>query len=146
MKGVIIVVVVVVIGYGLVQWMEIFKANSDFGEKVDHQINFVNENSMDTVKQSVIADAKALGIDVTTNDVHIAYEDTEQQTVAQNLVGRKVGVDFVNKRVTITVNYVAHILGIPCHETVTQAGIRQVQAPRKRETPEMEQLLNATPQ
>jgi hypothetical protein len=146
MRGAIIAVVVVVIGYGLVQWMEIFKANSDFGEKVDHQLNFVDENSMDTVKQSVIADAKALGIDVTTNDIHIAYEDTEQQTVAQNFVGKKIGVDFVNKRVSITVDYVAHILGIPCHESVTQSVIRQVQGPRKRESPEMEQLLNATPQ
>jgi len=146
MKGVITAVVVVAIGYGLVQWMEIFKANSDFSDKVDHQLNFVNENSMDTVKQSVIADAKALGIDVKPNDVRIGYEDTEQQTVAQGFVGKKIGVDFVNKRVTITVDYVAHILGIPCHENVTQSGIRQVQAPRKRESPELEQLLNATPQ
>ena len=146
MKGLIIAVVVVAIGYGLVQWMEIFKANSDFADKLDHQLNFVNETSMNTVKQSVIADAKALGIDVTPNDIHIAYEDTEQQTVAQNLVGRKIGVDFVNKRVSITVDYVAHILGIPCHENVTQSGIRQVQAPRKRASPELEQLLDATPQ
>ena len=145
MKGVIIAAIIVAIGYGLVQWMEILKANSDFGEKVDHQLNFVDENSMGTVTQSIIADAKALGIDVTTNDIHIAYEDTEQQTVAQNFVGRKIGVDFVNKRVTITVDYLAHILGIPCHENVTQSRIRQVQAPRKRESPELEQLLNATP-
>ena len=43
MKGFIIAVVVVVIGYGIVQWMEIFKANSDFGERVDRQLNFVGE-------------------------------------------------------------------------------------------------------
>ncbi|MGO9610750.1 MAG: hypothetical protein ACLPT4_14035 [Verrucomicrobiia bacterium] len=146
MKGFIIAVVVVVIGYGAVQWMEVFKANSDFSERVDRQINFVNENSMDTVKQSVIADAKALGIDVTTNDIHIAYEDTEQQTVAQNLVSKKIGVDFVNKLVTIKVDYVQHILGIPCHETVTQARVVSVQGPRKRSSPEMQQLLDATPQ
>jgi hypothetical protein len=146
MKGFIIVVLVVVIGYGVVQWMEVFKANSDFGERVDHQLNFVGENSMDTVKQSVIADAKGLGIDVTTNDIQIAYEDTEQATVAQNLVSKKIGVDFVNKRVSITVDYVQHILGIPCHEKVTEARIRQVQAPRKQSSPEMQQLLDATPQ
>jgi hypothetical protein len=146
MKGVIIAVVVVVIGYGMVQWMEIFKANSDFGDKVERQLNFVDENSMDTVRQSVVADAKALGIDITTNNVHIAYEDTEQQTVAQNLVNKKIGVDFVNKRVSITVDYVAHILGVPRHENVAESRIRQVQAPRKRVGPEMEQLLDATPQ
>ena len=146
MKGFIIAVVVVVIGYGVVQWMEVFKANSDFGERVDRQINFVNENSMDTVKQSVIADAKTLGIDVTTNDIHIAYEDTEQQTVAQSLVSKKIGVDFVNKLVTIKVDYVQHILGIPCRENVTQARIVSVQGPRKRSSPEMQQLLDAAPQ
>jgi len=146
MKGLIIAVIVVAIGYGVVQWMEIFKANSDFSDKVAGQLNFVNENSMDAVKQSVIADAKALGIDITANDVHIAYEDTEQQTVAQNLVGKKVGVDFVNKLVTIKVDYVPHILGIPCHKNVTQSSIVSVQAPRKQSSPEMEQLLNATPQ
>ena len=146
MKGVIIAVVVVVIGYGMVQWMENLKAKTDFDERVDHQLDFVNENSMDTVKQSVVTDAKGLGIDITTNDVHITYEDTEQQTVAQNLVSKKIGVDFVNKLVTIKVDYVQHILGVPCHENVTQARIVSVQAPRKRSSPEMQQLLDATPQ
>lgn len=146
MKGLIIAVIVVAIGYGAVQWMEMLKANNDFAEKVDQQVNFVAENTMDTVKQSVIADAKALGINVTTNDIHVTYEDTEQATVAQNLVNKKIGVDFVNKRVSITVDYVQHILGIPCHQQVTETRIRSVQAPRKRESPEMQQLLESTPQ
>ncbi len=146
MKGFIIVVVVVVLGYGMVQWMHNFKANGDFAERVDRQLNFVDENSMDRVKQDVVNDAKALGIDITPKDVQVAYEDTEQQSVAQNLVGKKIGVDFTNKRVTITVDYTQHILGIPSHQTVTQTRIRQVQAPRKQVSPEMQQLLDATPQ
>jgi hypothetical protein len=146
MKGLVIVVVVVVLGYGMVQWMGIFKANTDFAARVDRQVAFVDENSMDRVKQDVVADAKSLGIDLTTNDVHIAYEDTEQQSVAENLVSKKIGVDFTNKRVTITVDYIQHILGIPSHQTVTQTRIRQVQAPRKQVSPEMQQLLDATPQ
>ncbi|MGD1021083.1 MAG: hypothetical protein ABSA12_17395 [Verrucomicrobiia bacterium] len=146
MKGFIITVIVVAIAYGAIQWMEIFKANTDFAGRVGAQVNLVDPNSMDTVKQSLIADAKSLGIDITTNDIHITYEDTEQQTVAQNLVGKKIGVDFVNKLVTIKVDYVQRILGIPCHENVTQAGIRQTQAPRKQTSPEMQQLLDAAPQ
>jgi hypothetical protein len=146
MKGFIIAVLVIVVGYGFVRWVEVFKANADFSDRVAHQVDFVDEKSMDTVKQSVIADAKALGIDIAANDVHITYEDTEQQTVAQNLVGKKIGVDFVNKLATIKVDYVQHILGIPCHESVTQAHIRSVQAPRKQSSPEMQQLLDATPQ
>ena len=101
---------------------------------------------MDTVKQSVIADAKGLGIDITTNDIQITYEDTEQTTVAQSLVSKKIGVDFINKRVNITVDYVQRILGIPSHQSVTQTRIRQIQAPRKQSSPEMQQLLDATPQ
>jgi hypothetical protein len=146
MKGLIIGVVVVVLGYGMVQWMNNFKANTDFAARVDGQLNFVDENSMDKVRQDVVADAKALGIDITTNDVRIAYEDTEQQSVAENLVGKKIGVDFTNKRVTITVDYTQHILGISSHQTVTKTRIRQVQAPRKQVSPEMQQLLDATPQ
>jgi hypothetical protein len=146
MKGFIIAVIVLAIGYGAVQWMEIFKANSDFAEKVDGQLNFVDEHSMDTVKQSVVGDAKALGIEITTNNVRITYEDTEQQSVAQGLVSKKIGVDFINKRVSITVDYVQRILGIPSHQSVTQTRIRQIQAPRKQSSPEMQQLLDATPQ
>ncbi|MGA2602615.1 MAG: hypothetical protein ABSG14_00155 [Verrucomicrobiia bacterium] len=146
MKGIIIAVVVVLIGYGIVQWMEIFKTNIDFNDRVARQLDSVDENSMDTVKQNVVADAKSLGIDITTNDIHITYEDTEQRSVAQNLVGKKIGVDFVNKLVTIKVDYVQRILGIPCRENVTQAHVRSVQAPRKQSSPEMQQLLDATPQ
>jgi hypothetical protein len=146
MKGFIIAVVVVVIGYGVVRWMDVFKANTDFSDRVAHQVDFVDEKSMDTVRQAVIADAKALGIDITADDVHITYEDTDQQTVAQNLVSKKIGVDFVNKLATIKVDYVQHILGIPFHESVAQAHIRSIQAPRKQSSPEMQQLLDATPQ
>jgi hypothetical protein len=146
MKAFIIILVIVVIGYGGVKGMEMFKTRGDFAERVDKQLNFVSETSMDSVKQDLVADAKKLGIDIVPGDIQIAYEDTEQHTVAQNLVGRKISVQFVNKRVTISVNYVQHILGIPFHENVTQSHIRQVEAPRKETSPEMQQLLDATPQ
>jgi hypothetical protein len=146
MKGIIIAVVVVIVGYGFVQWVEIFKTNIDFNDRVARQLDSVDEHSMDTVKQSIVADAKSLGIDITTNDIQITYEDTEQRSVAQNLVGKKIGVDFFNKLVTIKVDYVAHILGIPSRENVTQAHVRSIQAPRKQSSPEMQQLLDATPQ
>jgi hypothetical protein len=146
MKAFIIVLIIAVIGYGGVKAMEMFKTKGDFADRVDRQLNFVSETSMDSVKQDVIADAKKLGIDIEPGDIQIAYEDTEQHTVAQNIVGRKLGAQFVNKRVTISVNYVQHILGIPFHENVTQSHIRQVEAPRKEPSSEMQQLLEATPQ
>ena len=146
MKAFVIVLIIVLIGYGGVKGMEMFKTKGDFAGRVDKQLNFVSETSMDSVKQDLVADAKKLGIDIVPGDIQIAYEDTEQHTVAQNLVGRKIGVQFVNKRVTISVNYVQHILGIPFHENITQSHIRQVEAPRKETSPEMQQLLDATPQ
>ena len=146
MKGFIIIVIVVLIGYGFVQGLQVFKANGDFAERVDHELDSVDPNSMDSVKQDLIADAKKFGIDITTNDIHILYEDTDQRTVAQNLVGHKLDVQFVNKRVAISVNYTQHILGISLPENVTQSHVRQVEAPRKQPSPEMQQLLDATPQ
>jgi len=145
-KGFLILAVVLLVGYGGIKGLEVFKANSDFAERVEHQLDFVDENSMNTVRQDLVADAKKLNIDITTNDVHILYEDTEQQTVAQGFVARKVGVDYLNKRIAIDVPYVQHILGIPFHEDVTQTKIKQVEAPRKQISPEMQQLLESAPQ
>ena len=86
------------------------------------------------------------GIDLVADNIHILYEDTEQRTVAQGIVGRKVGVDFINKRIAINVAYVQHILGIPFHQDITQTKIKQVEAPRKQVSPEMQQLLESAPQ
>lgn len=146
MKGMIILVVVLLIGYAGLTSMKQFKTNGDFAERVNHELNFVDENSMDSVKQDLINDAKKMDIDLKPEDIHIKYEDTEQRTEAQHLVGNKLDVTFVNKFVSITVDYVQPILGIPFHKEITDSHVRQVQAPRKEPSPEMKQLLDATPQ
>jgi preprotein translocase subunit SecF len=142
----IILVVVLLIGYAGLTSMKQFKTNGDFAERVNHELNFVDENSMDSVKQDLINDAKKMDIDLKPEDIHIKYEDTEQRTEAQHLVGNKLDVTFVNKFVSITVDYVQPILGIPFHKEITDSHVRQVQAPRKEPSPEMKQLLDATPQ
>ena len=146
MKGMIALVVVLLIGYAGLTWMKQFKTNGDFAERVDHELNFVDENSMGTVKQDLVNEAKKLGIDLKPADIYIKYEDTEQRTEAQHLVGNKLDVTFVNKLVTITVDYVQPILGIPFHKEITQSHIRQIQAPRKEPSPEMKQLLDSSVQ
>jgi hypothetical protein len=146
MKGMIALVVVLLIGYAGLTGMKQFKANTDFSERVFHETNFVDENSMDSVKKDLIGEAEKLGIDLKPDDIHIKYEDTEQRTEAQHLVGNKLDVTFVNKLVTITVDYTQPILAIPFHKEITQSHIREVQAPRKEPSPEMKQLLDATPQ
>ena len=143
MKGMIILVVALLIGYAGFTGMKQFKTNGDFAERVVHELNFVDENSMDSVKQDLVTDAKKLRIDLTPDNIHIKYEDTEQRTEAQHLVGNRLDVTFVNKLVTITVDYVQPILGIPFHKEITQSHIRQIQAPRKEPSPEMKQLLDS---
>ena len=146
MKVMIALVVVLLIGYAGLTGMKQFKTNGDFAERVNHELNFVDENSMDSVKQDLVNDAKKLGIDLKPADIYIKYEDTQQRTEAQHLVGNRLDVTFVNKLVTITVDYVQPLLGIPFHKEITQSHIRQIQAPRKEPSPEMKQLLDATPQ
>jgi preprotein translocase subunit SecF len=143
MKGMIVLVVALVIAYAGFTAMKQFKTNGDFSERVIHELNFVDENSMDTAKQDLVNEAKKLGIDLRADDISIRYEDTEQRTEAQHLVGNKLDVTFVNKLVTITVNYVQPILGIPFHKGITESHIRQIQAPRKEPSPEMKQLLDS---
>ena len=146
MKGMIALVIVLLIGYAGLTGMKQFKTNGDFTERIIHELNFVDENSMDSVKQDLINDAKKLGIDLKLDDIHIRYEDTEQRTEAQHLVGNKLDVTFVNKLVTITVDYTQPILLIPFHKEITQSHIRQIQAPRKEMSPEMKQLLDSNQQ
>lgn len=146
MKRLIVVLIVVVIGYGFVQGLHALKAKNDFAERVDHQLDFVSDTTMDSVKQDLIADAKKLDIDLAPADISITYEDTEQRTLAQGIVGARLDVQFFNKRIEINVNYVQHILGIPFHENIIQSKIRQVQAPRREPSPEMKQLLESAPQ
>lgn len=146
MKVMIALVVVFLIGYAGLTAMKQFKTNGDFAERVDHELNFVDENSMDSVKQDLVNDATKMGIDLKPEDIHIKYEDTEQRTEAQHLVGNRLDVTFVNKLVTITVDYVQPLLGIPFHKEITQSHIREIQAPRKEPSPEMKQLLDSTAQ
>ena len=85
MKGLLIVVIVVLIGYGFVQSLHALKAKSDFAERVDHQLDFVSDTTMDSVKQDLIADAKKFDIVLAPTDIEIVYEDTEQRSIAQSI-------------------------------------------------------------
>ena len=144
MKGVIILILVVVAGYGFVQTINVYKAKSDFATRLEHQLDFVDNNSMDSVKQTLVQEAQKLGIALTPDNIHIAYEDTEQRTVAQKLVGKKLSTQFTNKRATISVHYTARILGFPVAEDIANSHIRQVEAPRMPLRPEERQLLDPT--
>jgi hypothetical protein len=144
MKAVIIVIVLLVIGYGFVQGLNVYKAKGDFAGRVERELNFVDGNSMDAAKQELVQEAQKFGIALVPENIRITYEDTEQHTVAQQLVGKRLGAQFTNKRITINVRYTARILGIPVGEDITASTIKQVEAPRMPTTPEQRQLLDAT--
>lgn len=144
MKAVIIVIVLVVLGYGFVQGLNVYKAKSDFAGRVGRELDFVDGNSMDSAKQDLVQEAQKFGIQLVPDDIHITYEDSSQRTVAQQLVGNKLGAQFTNKRITINVHYTARILGIPVGEDITGSTIKQVEAPRMPMRPEERQLLDPT--
>ncbi len=144
MKGVIILIVVLAIGLGMVQGMKLFKAKSDFTERVDHELNYVDNSPVDTVKKDLVQEAQKYGIQLAPENIQVSMEDSEQRTVAQKLVANKLGTQYTNKKVTIKLNYTARVLGIPLGQEITSSKIKQVEAPRMPERPEERKLLDPT--
>jgi hypothetical protein len=143
MKAVFWLIVLALIGYIGVRAATAFKAKTDLATRVEQRLDFVDETSIDLVKQDLVRDAQNLGIQLKPENIQVLYEDTEQRTVAQQLVGRRIaGTQFSNKRITISVHYAVPILGIPMKQDITGSKIRQVQAPRREPSPEMKQLLD----
>jgi preprotein translocase subunit SecF len=144
MKGVIILIVVLAIGLGMVQGMKLFKAKSDFTERVDRELNFVDSSPVDAVKHDLVQEAQKYGIQLAPENIQVSMEDTEQRTVAQKLVANKLGTQYTNKKVTIKLNYTARILGIPLGQEITSSKIKQVEAPRMPMPAEERKLLDPT--
>lgn len=143
MRGAIIAIVaLIVIGYIGSKAGNIYKARGDLEQSVAHYLDFVDDKSIDWVKQKLVEEGRGLGVDLTPDDIHVGYEDTQQQTFAQNVVGGRLGTQFINKRATISVTYDAHLLGIPLHQEIHNSRIKQIQVHQPRATdPLMNQLL-----
>ena len=143
-NAIVLVIVLVVAGFAVVQGSAAYKARIDLAQRVEYQLDFVDQSSMNSVKQDIIHDAAKVGIDLRPHDIHIAYEDTEVRSVAQQIVGGRIGTQFTNKRISITVQYKMHILGIPFGQDITRSKIKQVGAPRMPMRSEERQLLDPT--
>ena len=142
-KFLIAVVVIGLIWYTGSQLADIYKAKTDLAKVVDQQLDFVNESSQAAVKQKLVDEARKLGVDLSPADIHIKYEDTDVRSVAQNFTARIA--TFVNKRAEIKLSYNAYLAVIPLRQEIEDSKIEHIQA-RERERPEMQQLLDATPQ
>ena len=144
MKGIVILVIVLAIGYGFIQGLNVFKAKSDFTERVDHELNYVDNSPVDTIKKDLVQEAQKLGIQLVPENIQVSMEDSEQRTVAQKLVANKLGMQYTNKKLTIKLNYTARILGIPLGQEITSSKIKQVEAPRMPMPAEERKLLDPT--
>jgi hypothetical protein len=145
MKALIVIVIVVLLITGVVQASKMWKAMSDLQARAEHYLDFVDEKSFDSVKQGLSADAAKLGIDLPVGNIDIEYEDTEQRTLAQKMVGGKLGAQFTNKLVHIGAHYTARILLIPVTQTVSASHIRQVAAPVMPPSKATQELLDSNP-
>jgi hypothetical protein len=145
MKAVIVIVIVVLLITGVVQASKMFKANTDLQSRAEHYLDFVDEASLESVKKDLAADAKKLDIDLPTGTIEISYKDTEDKSMAQKLVGGRLGAQFTNKLVTITAHYTARILLVPVTQTVDAHRIRQVAAPVLPPSKATQELLDSNP-
>jgi hypothetical protein len=143
-NALILVIVLAVAGYAVVQASTAYKAHTDLAQRVEYQLDFVDESSTNAVKQDIVKDAAKVGIELRPHDIRIVYEDTEVRSVAQQIVGGRLGTQFTNKRISITVQYKMHILGIPFAQDITRSKIKQAGAPRMPMRSEERQLLDPT--
>ncbi len=135
MKNVLAVVVtMLLVAYLVARITTVYKARTDLTDRVEYRLDFVDETSLDSIKQDLIHDAKNCGIDLAPGDIHIVYENSGQLTVPQQIVGNRLQMRFTNKQVGISVHYTANILGIRFAQDITQTKIKQVEQ-RMPETP-----------
>lgn len=147
MKNVIVIVIaLVLVGYVAVQASTAYRSHTELANRVEYHLDFVSAPGDTNVTQDIVHDARKFGIDVRPSDIRIIYDDTQQRSVAQQIVGNRLGTQFTNKRIAINVHYTARILGIPIGQDITRSKIKQVAAPRQEPSSEMKSLLDAVPQ
>jgi hypothetical protein len=112
MKKLIGILLLVVIGVAIYQVSTATATRMTLNSRVGSRLDEVDANTMDRVRQEVIADAGKLGLVLKTAQIGIQYEDSNVEAAAQRLVG-KIGMQFQNKRATIVVHYDASICGVP---------------------------------
>ena len=129
MKSTIVVVVLVVLAASAaVQVGSLYLAKGNLQEVVDQALYSVDDSSKDEVKGNIAAKALKLGIALSASQITIVYEDADARLIAQKLVGKKVPVEFKNKRVVIDLRYVASVVGFQVPQQIHASKIRQISA------------------
>jgi len=139
---IVIVVALLLTVYTVAQVGTMDRAKGDLDTFVQRTLDFVDETAKDSVKTDIVQTAHKLGIEVETGDIDVVYEDSDVPTIPQRMVGR-LNAQFTNKRVVISLRYVAHVLGLPVHQQITAAKIRQVAAPVMHPNKATQELLDS---
>jgi len=143
MKAIVITTVVVMVFCAGLQVLTTFKTNSDLSDLAKRYLELVDGKSAVSVKQDLARDAQKLGVTLAPEHIQITYEDTDIQSMAQRIVGRKLGAQYQNKRVGIVIHYTAHIALLPFAQEVAEMKIIQVAAPVIPPTKQAQELLDS---
>ncbi len=117
----------------------IIVGRTNLTNRLDRDLEMVDESSFDKVRQDVIKEAARLGIELQPADITIIYEDTEHLVYPQRVVSGFA--QFKNKKVEIRARYRASVLGIGWPQEASASKIRQLQVKRASPGPEYDELL-----
>ena len=127
MRGTIFVVVFLLVAvYAAAQIGSAYLAKSNLQEFVEQTLFSVDDSAQDEVKHNILAKAQKLGITISASNIDVVYEDADTRLVSQRIVGKKVPLEFKNKRIIITCRYVATVAGFPLQQQVHASTIKQV--------------------
>ena len=141
-SSIVIVVLLLLAVYGLAQVGTMFRAKGDLETFVQRTLDFVDETTKESVKNDISQTAYKLGITVIVSNIDVVYEDSDEPTIPQRLTGR-LGTQFINKRVVISLRYVAHVMSVPVHQQITKSEFRQVAAPVVQPNKATQELLDS---
>ena len=144
MKAFVVIGALVLVVVLSIQLSTMYKAKVDLQNRVEYRLDFVDETSMDSVRQDLVADAGKLGVNITPRNIDLIYQDTDVLSYAQKVVGGRLHVPYKNKQVAINIEYEAHVLGFPVHQRVTASKFRQVSAPEAPTSKAAQEVLDST--
>lgn len=138
MKAVVVLLLLALLGWTSVRLGTLYRSDRQLADRVSYWLDFVDEQSVDSVRAGLVKDAGAWQIDLRPQDIKILYQDVDRAVGPQKLLGNLAA--FQNKQVGISLRYEARFLGFRYPREITRSTIRQV-AIRQRVRPEYEELL-----
>lgn len=129
MRSTIVIVMLLLLAvYAIAQVGTMYRVKDELKTFVQHTLDFVDETTKDSVKADIVQAAQKLGIAVAVGKIDVVYEDADEPVIAQRLIASRLGAQFINKRVVISLRYVAPVMGLPVQQQITASKIKPVVA------------------